>query len=79
MVAEEPLVVLDRRTNDNVSTELGDFISCCNCGKTMLVNIGTKKCPECDEKTLAWVDEDEQEVASNFFDNNTDYVLVDVE
>ena len=41
-------VVLDRRTSENSSLE-SDFVTCCNCGRTMLVNIGTDKCPECDE------------------------------
>lgn len=72
-------VVLDRRTNENSSLNLGDFVSCCNCGRTMLVNIGTNKCPECDEESLVWEDKDNQEVSDDFFYSNEDYVLVDIE
>lgn len=72
-------VVLDRRTNENSSLNLGDFVSCCNCGRTMLVNIGTNKCPECDEESLVWEDKDSQEVSDDFFYSNEDYVLVDIE
>ena len=72
-------VVLDRRTNENSSLNLGDFVSCCNCGRTMLVNIGTNKCPECDEGSLVWEDKDNQEVSDDFFYSNEDYVLVDIE
>lgn len=71
-------VVLDRRTNANSSLECGDLVMCCNCGKTMLVNIGTETCPDCDEKTLDWADENE-EVSEDFFRNNEKYVLVDTE
>ena len=39
-------VVLDRRTSKNPSIDLGDFVTCCNCGRTMLVNVGTDVCPE---------------------------------
>ena len=45
-------VVLDRRTEKNTSLEYGDFVTCCNCGKTMIVNIGTEKCPECNKESL---------------------------
>lgn len=68
-------VVLDRSTNENSSLNLCDFVTCCNCGKTMLVNVGTEKCPECDEKSLVWEDKDNQEVSDEFFYNNKDYVL----
>lgn len=72
-------VVLDRRTSENSSLERGDFVSCCNCGRTMLVNIGTEICPECDEKSLTWEDNDNEEVSEDFFYNNGDYVLADTE
>lgn len=72
-------VVFDRRTKRNSNLESGDFVSCCNCGRTMLVNIGTEKCPECDEKSLVWEDKDNQEVTDEFFYNNEDYVLADIE
>lgn len=71
-------VVLDRRTNANSSLECGDLVMCCNCGKTMFVNIGAEVCPECDEKTLAWVDENE-EVSEDFFGSSKKYVLADTE
>ena len=73
------IVVLDRMTNENSSLNLGDFVSCCNCGRTMLVNIGTDKCLECDEESLVWEDKDNQEVSDDFFYSNEDYVLVDIE
>ena len=50
-------IVLDRRTNENPSLDYGDFVTCCNCGKTMLADIGIDKCPECNEETLAWANE----------------------
>ena len=71
-------IVLDRRTDANLSLECGDLVMCCNCGKTMFVNIGTEICPECNEKTLEWTDENE-EVSEDFFSNNKKYVLVDTE
>ena len=72
-------VVLDRRTKNNSSACVADFVFCCNCGKTMLVDIGTDRCPECDEESLQWADEYNQEVTEEFFYNNEDYVLVDTE
>lgn len=72
-------VVLDRRTENNSSFDFGDFVFCCNCGRTMLVDVGTEQCPECDKKSLQWEDEDNQEVTDEFFYNNSDYVLADTE
>ena len=71
-------VVLDRRTKENTS-EYGDFVTCCNCGRTMLVNIAADKCPECDEETLMFEDKDNEEVSDEYFYNNEDYVLADTE
>ena len=68
-------VVLDRRTEKNTSLEYGDFVTCCNCGKTMIVNIGTEKCPECNKESLMWETFDNQEVSDDFFYNNKDYIL----
>lgn len=42
-------VVLDRRTSKHSSADVGDIVMCCNCGRTMFVNIGTEVCPECDQ------------------------------
>lgn len=72
-------VVLDRRASENSSLESGDFVTCCNCGRIMLVNIGTEICPECDEKSLTWEDNDNEEVSEDFFYNNEKYVLADIE
>lgn len=72
-------IVLDRRTSKNSSLEYGDFVACCNCGKTMLVDIMIDKCPECDKETLTWADEKNQEVSDNFFYNNEEYMLADTE
>lgn len=71
--------VLDRRTNDNTSIEFGDFVSCCNCGRIMLVNIGTHRCPECEEETLTWEDDEHTEVSDDFFEQNDTYLLTDTE
>ena len=72
-------VVLDRRTEQNTDWEYGDFVSCTNCGKTMVVNIGTEKCPECGEVALMWEDStcEHQEVSDEFFYNNENYILID--
>ena len=72
-------VVLDRRTSKNPSIDLGDFVTCCNCGRTMLVNVGTDVCPECDEKSLIWADEENEEVSDIFFHYSEDYMLADTE
>lgn len=72
-------VVLDRRTEENTSFDRGDFVFCTNCGETMVVNIGVDRCPECNEKTLMWESSENQEVSDEFFDNNENYVLVDIE
>lgn len=72
-------IVLDRRTSKNSSLDYGDFVTCCNCGKTMLADIRIDKCPECDEETLAWADEKNQEVSDDFFYNNEEYMLVNME
>lgn len=71
--------VLDRRTKENISIDFGDFVVCCNCGRTMLVNIGTERCPICDEKALTWEDKENKEVSYEYFYNNNDYILVDTE
>lgn len=72
-------IVLDRRTSKNSSLEYGDFVACCNCGKTMLVDIMIDKCPECDKEALTWADEKNQEVSDDFFYDNEEYMLVDTE
>lgn len=74
------ITVLDRRTSNNQSTDnLGDFVYCCNCGRTMLVDLGTQKCPKCGEETLMWADENNKEVDEDFFSENGDYILADIE
>ena len=72
-------VVLDERTEENMSLQYGDFVTCCNCGKTMIVNIGTEKCPKCNKKSLMWESPDNQEISEDFFYGNEDYVLINVE
>lgn len=69
-------IVLDRRTSENPSVDSADFVSCCNCGRTMLVNIGTDICPECGKETLTWEDSDNEEISDDFFYNNEDYELI---
>lgn len=76
---KEVTYVLDRRTSSNISLEFGDFVTCCNCGKTMLVNLGADSCPECDEHTLMWADDNRREVNEHFFERNPNYMLVDTE
>lgn len=63
---KESAYVLDRRTSTNISPDLGDFVTCCNCGKTMLVNIGTDSCPECEEHALMWTDRDIRKLTKTF-------------
>ena len=72
-------VVLDRRTEENTSFDGGDFVFCTNCGKTMVVNIGVDRCPECNEEALMWESSENQEVSDEFFYNNENYVLVNTE
>ena len=76
---KELTYVLDRRTSANISLDLGDFVTCCNCGRTMLVIIGADSCPECEEHALMWTDRRHQEVNENFFEKNPGYLLVDTE
>lgn len=77
---DDQIVVLDRRTSNNQSADnFGDFIFCHNCGRRMLVDIGTQKCPECEENVIDWADENNQEVDESFFSKNDNYILVDVE
>ena len=75
------ITVLDRRTSNNHSADnFGDFVYCCNCGRTILVDLGTQKCPECGgEETFMWADENNQEVDEDFFSENKDYILADKE
>lgn len=69
--------VLDRRTTHN---DFGDFVRCCNCGRIMLVDIEEYVCPECQEvDTFMWEDIDYEEVSDDFFLDNKDYILIDVE
>lgn len=70
-------IVLDKRTNTNSSMQHGDFVICCNCGRRMLVNIGTDDCPVCRTRTLDWEDRDNEEVADDFFYKSKRYILTD--
>ena len=46
----------------NVYTERGDFVTCSDCGKVILLPYGADKCPACKkEGCLAWADENLQE------------------
>lgn len=73
------IVVLDRRTSNNQSITHGDFCKCMNCGRTMLLDIGTDVCPECEQEMLSWVDDNHQEISEDFFYNNKEYILCDTE
>ena len=75
MVNLTNIVVLDKRTNENPSLDHGDFVVCCNCGKTMLADIGTENCPICGKETLEWADDEDEEVSEDFFSNNKKYML----
>ena len=36
----------------------GDYVMCCNCGKVMVVRVGTDDCPACGAfGCLAWADD----------------------
>ena len=49
-------------TTVHVYTEQGDFVTCNDCGKVMLLPYGADRCPECGSTgTLSWTDEDMQE------------------
>lgn len=70
---DEKIVALDRVSQGN---EYGDLVQCMNCERVMLVNSGTKICPECDESgTLSWVDDLKQEYRID----DQELLLVDVE
>lgn len=46
----------------DVYTISGDFVTCNNCGKVMLLPCGADKCPACKSVgTLRWCDENLQE------------------
>ena len=60
-----------------------DFVACNNCGRYFLVDIGEEKCPECEEETLRWAEEETQVQEVNYHtfsqDYKDDYLLCDVE
>ena len=70
-------VVLDRTTSENISYDYADFVSCLNCGRTMLVNIGEDKCPECGEDSLVWAEYVESISKERL--KELGYILCDVE
>ena len=67
--------VFDKTTNNN---DVADFVSCLNCGNTMLADIGVDDCPICNDNGLVWENK-EQEVNVNSFaiDYKDDYILVE--
>ena len=52
--------VLNEITLNNQSLENGDFVQCINCGRLMLVNIGTEECPGCKKHSLSWADSQQE-------------------
>lgn len=69
--------VKDLRNLHNRSMEYADLVTCCNCGLTMLVNLGTDSCPECGEHALSWTEPDMPEVNESYMERNRDkYLLV---
>ena len=71
-------VVLDERTDANISLDKGDFVRCVNCGRLMLVDVGETFCPECCKDNLMWVSDNKEEISDDFFNDNDNYTLVDV-
>lgn len=69
-------IVLDKTTSKHGVNV--DFVTCCNCGKTFLVDCGTEFCPECKEATLTWeTDECEVEYDNFSINHKEDYILAD--
>lgn len=49
--------------------EIGDYVQCIMCSKTMVINIGVEVCPSCNkEGYLSWVDTNKQELYLNEMD-----------
>lgn len=74
--------VIDKRTGSNPSIDnYGDFVRCCNCGRSMVVDLREDKCPYCKTETLKWEEEtnENQEVDEDFFKGNDRYSLVSEE
>lgn len=79
---EDKILVLDRRSNENPTPDHGDLVFCSNCGLTIFMNTGNvnkRTCPECDERSLTWADEDHKTVSEKFFHKNKEYLLCDTE
>jgi hypothetical protein len=69
--------VYDKITNRN---EIADFVECCNCGETMLVDLGSEVCPMCGKDGyLKWADSEVDEVNKYDFENQfkEDYILIE--
>jgi len=48
---------------NNGSSEIGDFVKCVECEKTMITDIGLEHCPLCGEfDKLMWVNDDYREI-----------------
>lgn len=80
--SEDETVVLDRRTSENPTPDYGDLVFCSKCGLTIFMNTGnvrTRTCPECDERSLEWADEEHKTVSEEFFHRNKEYLLCDTE
>lgn len=78
---KEMVVVLDRVTSENNSL-FADFVTCMNCGKTMLVNLGEDRCPECDEVGTLSFEQGEPEIEYDnaaCILNQLGYILCDIE
>lgn len=69
-------IVLDRTTKHR--GVFVDFVTCCNCGGTFLVDCGTELYPECNKPTLSWeTDECEVEYDNFSINHKEDYILAD--
>lgn len=55
----------DIRISEN--EDIGDFVKCTGCDFGGLVSVGTENCPDCNEPTLQWVDEEEQELSRDAY------------
>lgn len=46
-------------------SEMADWVICGNCNAEGIVTIGRDDCPNCGKESLAWMDEDNQELPIN--------------
>lgn len=56
--------------------ELGDYVSCCNCGVVLLLNMGDETCPQCGvDGCLEWVDNKRPEMTVEEVSKETETIM----